>query len=144
MTKSTNTNFDLALLFDLDEAAMTVFDPNTSKPVLDNDGKPWEIILAGPNHPKTVELRNESLRDALNEARKGANESDVVSTAEDRMIAALAKRTLRWGPISYSGAPFPCTPENAARLYKGSRPILRQLDEFVARDANFLPKPAKG
>ncbi|USG59933.1 hypothetical protein NBZ79_12175 [Sneathiella marina] len=58
---------------------------------------------------------------------------------ENRLLERLAALTLRWEKIDYDGAEFPCTPDNARRLYTEQLWIREQVVSFVEDRAHFLP-----
>lgn len=58
---------------------------------------------------------------------------------ENRLLERLAALTLRWENIAYEAMDFPCTPENARRLFTEQLWIREQVVAFVEDRAHFLP-----
>jgi len=99
--------------------------------VMGSDGEPWRIVFAGPDHQKASRLSPRQQRRML--ARMMAGRDDAM----EAQIAPLVKRTLAWSPVELEGKPFPCTPENARRLFSRSVTIRRQAERFLVSEGSF-------
>lgn len=116
------------------ESVLRILGPDNN-PFMGADGEPWTITIAGPTHPKGFQAE-EALRLRVLKQLDGKGE-----TAEeyiDRVIEPLVIRTLSWTPINLGNEPFPCTPENARKLYRESDLVRKQVEGFIFRSANFL------
>jgi hypothetical protein len=117
---------------------MPVVNPRTKEPVRGSDGKVITITLLGKNS----DVARAAMRRISDRASERAMRG-IKSTPEDRErddTEFLASVTRHWTFTEMDGQSFPCTAENATRLW--SDPRLRHLREqalgFVLDDGNFL------
>ena len=133
--------FDVALLLDeLETAEMTVINPKTGEPVVGSDGKPWQIVFAGPKHKSTREWESRdrvaTMRASRQRGLKGAEER--LERAEEIDADQLCARCLGWSPVMMGGADFPCTEANKRKVF-GTQHMRSQAFRFLGDAASFLP-----
>jgi hypothetical protein len=104
-----------------------------------SDGDQWKITIAGPTHPKGF-AAEEMLR--LHALRSLEGKGETSEQYIERVIEPLVTRTLSWSPITFHGEPFPCTQENARKLYRESDLVRKQVEGFIYKTANFLKPPS--
>jgi hypothetical protein len=117
---------------------MEVIHPRTQAPVLNDDGSPVTITLLGRNSEAYLEEER-----AMRDRRQSRLTRGIKLTQEDldddeaRLLCAATKA---WTFATMGGQDFPCTPQNARRLWSDRR--FRWLREraiqFVLMDGNFL------
>ena len=113
--------------------------PRTGATIKLADGKPWGFLLLGRHSA----VARDALR-ALSDERAAMEAQGRTVTELDatRMNAEfMAKVTKAWSPMTLDGAEFPCTYENALKLYQDPRFrwIEPQLRAFVMSDGPFFP-----
>jgi hypothetical protein len=134
-------------------AKMTVTNPlNPTELLLGADGTPATITLIGID--SKVARRHQHRLDAAKESKiyekafnKANDESmdlgnvvteDDIEARDEVSIDLLVALTVAWSGFEMAGEPFPCTAENARRLYEESPPIRAQADAFVRDRARFF------
>jgi hypothetical protein len=119
-------------------APMEVRNPVTQEPLLQDDGQPVTITLAGSDSDRFQRVQRHNLNRRLkNSGRRG----NVTLTAEEldaEKIETLVACTISWSGIQRRGAPIDCTPDNARSVYKDFPWVREQADEFVNDRVNFL------
>jgi hypothetical protein len=144
--------FDLSDFIDLERGECVIYqDASRQKPVLGSDGKPFTVYIAGPSHPKT--FRSESMAQRALQMRmaamvraadKGGKPEEVDPQTDDQVLHEqvdhLVERTIGWSPITNGGVDFPYSPDNAFRLYVGSKLIRDQVERYARIPANFSPR----
>ena len=135
-------SFDISALDTLtksqDGVEMPLIHQGTGKPFLTDAGVPLFIRLRGRTSDEYMGAE-ESIREQRNAIMRrgvqvGQQEADSFGTA------LLVAATVDWNFDSMDGAPFPCTPQNARRLWsdKRFRWVRESAFAFVANDGNFL------
>ena len=135
-----------AILVSEDEGVVLELKDPAGEPLLQSDGKPVWIKLAG-----TASNKWRKATDAIGDRRiKTANPRNGTtpkSMDEQRNDTAflLASVTLAWDGIAFDGGPKECTQANAKALY--SHPnliwIVNQVDDFLGEQRNFMKASAK-
>lgn len=112
------------------------------------DGSPIgiRIRLLGPDSDEYVRAADEKARE-LAQRMIAARSNDVAIKGDDlsaeATIKTLARITTAWEPlatdesVTWQGEEFPCTQENAAKLYRHVPYLREQADRFASRRANF-------
>lgn len=124
----------LDALFSSPESDLEIVGPD-GKPFVGADGEPWKIRIAGPTHPMGFKAE-ESMR--LRVLRQMESGKETPDDYIDRVLEPLILRTLSWTPINLGDKPFPCTAENARKLYRESDVVRKQVEGFIYKTANFL------
>lgn len=110
-------------------APLTLHHPKTGAEL------PVVIWLQGEDAPGYRHLLRRQIDRQLRDRQLEPSAMDL----ETRLLERLAALTLRWEKVTYDGADFPCTPENARRLYSEQLWIREQVVGFVEDRAHFLP-----
>lgn len=105
-------------------------------------GLPVVINLMGRLAAPAVALQkkfNEEIAAIRNGGRQV--EPDTLKQQDTEYLTAL---TRSWNIEALDGEPFPCTPQNARKLWEDARFswVRQRALEFVLADANFLTPPA--
>lgn len=116
-------------------ATMEARHPITDEVLKGADDKPMTLTLLGADSP--------TFKRAMSDVQQALSGRKKVSTAEAerQAVNALARVTTGWSDNwTWSGEPFPYSPENCRKLY-AERPWLRgQVDEFIADRSSFFGK----
>lgn len=96
---------------------------------------PVVIWLQGEDAPGYRQVLRRQIDRQLRDRQLEPSAMDL----ENRLLERLAALTLRWEAVHYDGADFPCTPDNARRLYSEQLWIREQVVDFVEDRAHFLP-----
>ena len=140
--------FDLSKILSAKEAPMEVLD-------LAGNGTGWVWTFAGPGHPATIEADRASAQATLDReaeiertqvnGRKWKGAAEKVDDRRARNIKYVVTRLIGWSDIEMNGAPFPCTPENAAAILGNpDMPTLyEQANTFLVSEKSFSKGSAK-
>lgn len=139
-------------VFDIDTigaektADVPIVHPSTGEPTS------WKWTLAGPGHPKSVEVANKAAKDQLrlDAEREKAQTNRKKWTPQERTpdqnrqdnAEALAHRVLGWTPARINGADYPYSYENTVKLLLDpdySRVYLQLLEYFVSETSFTRP-----
>ncbi len=134
--------FDIATLDTLtlseEGVPMPVAHPKTRKALIGSNGTPITVTLLGKNSDTARAAMRRQADRASERASRG-----IVSSPEDRErndAEFLAACTKAWTFDQMDGAPFPCTSQNAEKLWSDQR--FRWLREqalaFILEDGNFI------
>lgn len=140
--------FDISSLAAVDEADLEI---------LDGDGRKtgWVWTLAGPAHPVTVAIDNETnarhvARELAKEraqvnGRKWKGGEDTPEELRERAVNYIVARLLRWTDMEMEGQPFSCTPENARKFLSDRRfgAVYDQANTFLMEEKAFTKRSAK-
>ncbi len=116
------------------------------EPLLQSDGKPVSITLAG-----TASARWRKAQDAIGDRylksanpRNGAMAKTMDEQRND-MAFLLASVTLAWDGIAFDGGPKEFSLANAKRLYSHPKLgwVTSQVDLFLGEQRNFIKASAK-
>lgn len=96
----------------------------------------WILLLGMDSREANARL-SEQAQDRVVRAQRGDRTVTVEQVRGERcdLLAALTKE---WSFKTADGAAFPCTAENARRIYLASVLVREQVEEYVNRRANFL------
>jgi hypothetical protein len=141
--------------FDLDDLAAT---DQAELEIKSRDGRPtgWKWTIAGPGHPKTIEIANRLSKDnfarskaqemARVNGKKWKGDDETPDEALQRTAETLAGRVLGWTPVSFGGQPFPFSPENVVKLLldpdRGDT-LVNQLSDFYGDEKSFMKRSVK-
>jgi hypothetical protein len=119
-------------------AEMTIRNPKSGAPILDDAGKPQWIKFRGRNCDI---FRN--LQRTLQARRTAMQSRGIVFTDEDgkqERHEVLAAMTLDWSFDTMDGQPFKFSPDNVARLWADPRWewLTGMAYGFVLEEGNFL------
>ena len=141
-------------VFDIDSSTLSevgawcaLCHPASGQPLM-SDGLPVRVRVAGPDGARFRSARRQ-VRDALLERLAAAREradtaalAELEAEAEREMAAAL---TLDWENVRLpTGEAFPCSPDNARRLFRDLPWLLAQVGGFAAERANFITASGNG
>jgi hypothetical protein len=109
-------------------------------------GKPFKVKLLGPDSASYRAQLDASNRRAMADAehrQKFPNEPDRDRTED--ALDFLAALTVSWSDhlVDAAGKPVQFNVANAKAMYKAYPDIRDQVDNFVAKRANFLPPSSK-
>jgi hypothetical protein len=128
-------------IHNLDQGAqMTIVDPVTGAPVMDEKGKPVTITLLGRLADKVQQVVRGQINRRLASASRNGSKPSTIEEAESNQLEQLVAATVAWSFDKMDGKPFPCT-EDSARIFwanKAFEPIRRQALTFLEDDANFM------
>lgn len=121
----------------LSEGGFMPFRGSNGLPLTD-DGKTVGVVLRGRNSREGLAAVRRNGNARLADARAGRLEASVERN-EQEFAAVLAACTVSWTFDQLDGEPFPCTLENARRLWTDDRfrSDRERAEEFVSSDANF-------
>ncbi len=134
-------SFDISALDTLaksqDGVDMPLIHQGTGKPFLTEDGTPLFIRLRGRTSDEFI-AADDSMREQKTAlARRGValTQQDIDNFGTALLVAATAA----WNFDKMDGEPFPCTPQNAKRLWSDRRFrwVREQAYGFVVNDGNF-------
>lgn len=153
MTKAAEkqaVSFDLSDLDAVDQSTMEI---------LSRDGSPtgWNWYIAGPGHPKAVELRNRLNKEAIakeraqEEARVNGRKYKADAEAPEqvfkRRVELIADRVVGWDPVKLNGQDYPFSRENAIALLldpnRGDT-LIAQVSAFLQAEDSFMKRSEKG
>lgn len=139
------------VVIDLSGADAIPADTAVLRTVFPGSNKPtgWNITFAGPGHPKTVALNNETSRKQLQKAalieRAQANgrswKGDDLSTDDVRreFVEALVARMLSWTPVNFGDGVVEFTESDAAAPKRAVELLLKpKLGSYVSQCVDFL------
>lgn len=140
MTESTAI-LDLSAHLPVDTFRLQIRKPGTDTPL------GWAIDLAGPAHPQTIALNNESTRDAIEKekaiefaqvnGRKWKTEDETVADRRRQNVTKVCRRIVGWSPnptfTIVSPDPIPFTLENAVNLF-----LRPELGSFFVQVTDYL------
>jgi hypothetical protein len=148
MDADINTNStavtNLADALPMDTADLYIVRPGTSK----RTG--WVITMAGPGHPQTIELNNETSRKQLDETRtikqQQANGRKVKIDEEQpednrrEFVESLVARIVTWTPVDFGDGPVEFSPKAAVNLLldpkKGA--YVGQIVDYLIAEKSFM------
>lgn len=109
--------------------------------ILDPAGKPIgvSIKMAGPDSERAKKAQRRITNARL--ARRNLKPL-TAEEIEEEVMASLGDMTISWSPITLDGADLPCTPDNAAKLYRRFPFIRDQVNEAAGDRAGFLQPSA--
>lgn len=113
---------------------------------IDKDGTPHgsTITLLGADSDEYKSVRNASGNRRLDASvRRGNIVAGSLEEIESDTLDALVAATVSWTNFKNDGQDIPCTPANVRMVYVKVPWLRRQVDKFVADDANFLPASSK-
>lgn len=130
--------------YDPDAPRKMVLRPFGADPVMDKNGEPSHIMLAGPDSAAAHEFRLKQMSDALERRNAKASPQEIDSRAVDYLVAL----TVGWHLVdAKTGEPIdiPCTPQNVRALYTDrTNPWVRtQVDEFIGERKHFFDQSSK-
>ncbi len=143
-------DFDLDALAAIDQAELEI---------KSRDGNPtgWKWTIAGPGHPKTIELSNRATKENFAKAkaqemarvngRKWKGDDENADDALRQSAESIACRVLDWTPVKFSGQDYPCTKENVVALLmdpKRGDTLVTQLTEFIGDERAFMKRSENG
>lgn len=109
-----------------------------TREVLKNGDAPITLRLLGNDG----ERFQENFRALLSRRMKEAPDKVDPERADDDAIDLLVASTVGWSGIVVEGKEMAFTPANAKALYRRFKWIREQAEAFVARRANFIPRPS--
>ncbi|MGY3689943.1 hypothetical protein ACVIGA_000023 [Bradyrhizobium sp. USDA 3240] len=140
MTESTAI-LDLSAHLPVDTFKLQIRKPGTDTPI------GWVIELAGPAHPQTIALNNESTRDAIEKekaiefaqvnGRKWKTEDETVADRRRQNVTKVCRRIVGWSPNptfkTVSPDPIPFSIESAVDLF-----LRPELGSFFVQVTDYL------
>ena len=152
-TPAAPASFDLSAALPTDTAMIDIVYPG---------GQPtgWKIELAGPSHPKTIAVSDETAREQLQKekaiefaqvnGRKWKTDVETPDERADRVVGRLVRRIVGWSPdpVFRQVGPEPITfSDSAAKalfLRKDMAWALNQIAEYLTSETAFTQRSATG
>lgn len=141
-TKPTVVNMADAL--PMDTADLHIVFPGTSK----RTG--WVITMAGPGHPQTVAVNNETSRSQLDETRRIKQQQangrkvliDDVQPEDNRreFIETIVARIVTWTPVDFGEGPVEFSKNAAVNLFSDPKKgvYFGQIVDFLVAEKSFM------
>ena len=119
---------------------MPIRHPVTNKPLVEDDGTPWELQLIGQDSREFTKRQHALAQKRIDDGTivPGKRTKIDLEEIQDEAIDLLVLCTKGWKGIKLDGASLPFTPENCKMLYTQYPWIKEQADQFIANRANFL------
>jgi hypothetical protein len=128
--------------FELEQSAvMTVRHIATGQPLLDKEGKPITLTLAGKDSDRFRVAQEEQREFRLRKALQTGQERPTLADVRAETIDLIAACTISW-TIMVDGEPYPCTRDNVREVYRRLPWLVDQADAFISDRANFLKASA--
>lgn len=140
--------FDIDELRSTDSEEVAIVHPITGAPTT------WKWTLAGPGHPKSIEVANKAARETLRierlrdqaqvNRRKWVEPEKTPDENRRANATSFAARVLGWTPARINKADYPFSEENAVNLLLDpayGRIYVQLLEHFVS-DASFTRRSA--
>ena len=124
---------------------MEVRHPDTGDLILQDDGRPVTIRLAGADSTHFQRIARHNLNRRLKAQRSGRRMANEI-TAEDldrERLEQLVGCTLAWEGIAVDNETVECTPENARNVYTRFRWLREAAEDFQTDRSNFLKASPK-
>lgn len=101
-------------------------------------GEATDIVITvyGMDSRKFREIVKAGLKARVDAKANGGGEVD----SDQVNLERLADLTVGWEGVEFGGKPMKFSRENAIKVYSLSAPIRGQVDAFIGRVSNFLPK----
>jgi hypothetical protein len=98
-------------------------------------GEPTDIVITvyGSDSNKFRALAKAAAQERIK------NKSEVDSSTVEDDAKFLADLTQGWSGLEMGGKPLEFSKANAVKVYTLSAPIRNQVNQFIVRQANFLP-----
>jgi hypothetical protein len=131
-------------IFDLEleqSAVMVVRHIGTGQPLLDKEGKPITVTLAGKDSDRFRLAQEEQREFRLRKALQTGQERPTLADVRAETIDLIAACTISW-TIMVDGELYPCTRDNVREVYRRLPWLVDQADAFITDRANFLKASA--
>lgn len=119
-------------------AKMEVVHPTTGAVLLQSDGKPISVMLAGEDSDRYRKADRRISNRRLATASTGRRVRATAEGIEADRLEVLVACTISWEGIGFDGGEKECTPESAREAYKKLPWLREQADAFIVDRANFL------
>ncbi len=118
---------------------MTVEDPRTGEPLLDDQGEGVTITVAGSDSKAYRTYSRKIQNKRLKNLKPGQRSLNIDSEEmEEEALELMCKCTLGWSGIAWQGEALECTPQNAKMLFTELGWLREQVDIFITDRANFF------
>lgn len=121
---------DISQISTLDTATCTILHPATGE---ETDVK---IKVFGADSRKFRELAQANARERVKAKQEGKEIPDTI----EKDAEFLADLTVGWENVELAGKVLEFNRANAIKVYTLSAPIRNQVNHFITRAVNFLPK----
>jgi len=122
-----------------DGVVMEVEDPRDGDPLLDEDGNPVTITVAGSDSKAYRTYSRKAQNKRLKNLKPGQRKIDLdAAEMEEEQLNLLVECTLDWDGIAWEGKPLECTKPNAKMLYTELGWLRDQVDAYMADRTNFF------
>jgi hypothetical protein len=121
---------DIGKLITQDTAECVIYDPTTGHPT------DIKITVYGADSAK---FREVALAKAKQRVKAKAEGKEIAESIE-RDAEELADLTAGWENVQMGAKALPFNRDNCIKVFTMSAPIRKQVDSFIMRTANFLPK----
>jgi hypothetical protein len=138
--------FDLTSIQSLDEVEIEIKYPGT------DESTGWFITLAGPGHPKTIEMaeiasqknlhRQRMIDQAQINGRKYKAPEIDVETDRRQNLEGIIGRVIGWRGLYVGGEEVPYSAENAQRILSDRRndKSITQVINYILDDQSFMKR----
>jgi len=115
---------------------ITVCNPSTSKPLLNEDGSEMTIVMYAPHTPEHKSEVHRQTNIKLKRMEKSGRMSITAEELEDSALLHMAKVTKSWN-ITYDGEQPKLTVEKAKQVYSDIHWIKEQIEEALSDSVDF-------
>lgn len=130
---------DLSTLAPVEDGVpMEVRHPETDAVLRDEAGQAVTIHLLGHDSAIYREAEQAMLDQRLRKRRSQTTAAQIEAETLELLVAC----TVSWTGIVWQGAPLPCSPEHARKVYAALPWLRRQVASFVSETGNFIRRSA--
>ena len=115
---------------------ITVCNPSTSKPLLNEDDSEMTIVMYAPHTPEYKAEVHRQTNIKLKRMEKSGKMSITAEDLEDSALLHMAKVTKSWN-ITYDGEQPKLTVEKAKEVYSDIPWIKEQIEEALSDSVDF-------
>ena len=119
-------------------AAMEVVHPTTGAALLQDDGAPITVTLAGEDSDRYRKAERRASNRRLATAASGRRVRATAEALESDRLDLLVACTIDWDGIGFDGGEKACTPDNVRAAYQKLPWLREQAEAFIMDRANFL------
>lgn len=120
-----------------DGAVMTIIDPINNVPVLNDDGTPMTIRLAGIDSDRYKKAEQASINRRLSMGGRRGGGKPTAQELEQATLSALVAATISWDVTFEPGQKLEYNEQNVRSVYSKFSWLKEQVEDFVNTRANF-------
>ena len=105
------------------------------------DGRPVTLTLLGADAERVQAILKQHMRENRDAAIQGMTDEELDAHVQRQALDVLAGATVDWsGFVDTKGQPIPFSRDAAFQLYRRFPDVRAQVEAFMQRRANFLPR----